>query len=196
MSQHLRDQWASLSPVVAAISTLWHVTDRPGFTIDPAHQPGGGNGEVGLYGAGLFVTPNPELWHYLWRPQSEAGVYAVEVDAPPSVVSWLGIPGDDRDQGFIAAKDLDQVTVRRVVPIAQAEAEANAEGYGFAMIAADAIEQGRICVIDHKEGWGNPMALCGRVTDGNPIKWTTTAWVKNGPITDRICPDCLGVLRA
>lgn len=193
MSEHLRDQWRKVAASFGG-ATLWHVTDRRDFTIDPEHQPGGGNGEVGIFGAGLFVTPNPELWHYLWRPMSSSGIYAAEIEAPASVVQTVGGPGDDRDQGFIGPSGLDQVTVKRVVPIEQAETEASLAGYGFAMIAADAIERTRICVIDHEAGWGNPMALCERVTDGNPIKWTTVAWVKRGPLTDRICPDCLGVL--
>lgn len=190
MSEHLREHWASLTKE-AASPTLWHVTDNPDFEVDHDHEPTGGNGEVGLFGKGLFVTPNPELWHYLWRPTTTSGIYAAEIDAP--AVDWLGGPGDDRDQGFI--EDLSQVVVRRVVPIQQAEAEANREGYGFAMIAADVIERSRICVIDHAAGWGNPEALCGRVTTGDPIKWTTVTWVKTGPLADRICPDCLEVLR-
>lgn len=189
MSGHLREQWASLTKTSSA--TLWHVTDNPNFEIDPEFTPGSDMGAV--YGKGLFLTTNPELWHYLWRPQSSAGVYAAEVRAPGA--QRLGMSDDDRDQFFVGPRDIAEAEVVRVVPIEQAEAQANRAGYGFALIAADAIKPSRICVVDHRKGWGNPTALCGGVTDGNPIKWTTTAWVKRGPISDRICPECMEALR-
>lgn len=189
MSQHLREVWGSLTKTAAP--TLWHVTDRPNFEIDPDFQPGGGNGEAGAFGKGLFLTPNPELWHYLWRPQGT--VYAAEVRAPG--VERLGYAGDDRDQFFVPADRLDQAEVVRVVPVRQAEQQARRQGYGFAMLAADVIDRSRICVVDHRQGWGNITALCGGVTNGNPIKWTTTEWVKTGPMASRVCPECMEALR-
>ena len=97
---------ASLQP-----RTLWHVTRNRNFVPDREFKPGGGNGEVGIFGAGLFLTPNPELWRYLWYPTGTA--YAAEITAPGAY--QVGMP--DRDQWFVEAKDFDSVKVKRIVPL-------------------------------------------------------------------------------
>lgn len=189
--EHLRKEWRK----IAASDPLWHVTTNARFTLDPDYAPQGGSGMGAVFGKGLFLTTNPELWRYLWRTDSYAPstMYAAEVSAPTA--QRLGSPDDDRDQWWVPAEDYDSVSVLRVVPIEQAEREARRRGHGFAMLAADAIDRSRICVVDHRQGWGNPTALCGGVTDGNPIKWTTTEWVKTGPMASRICPECMEALR-
>ena len=173
-------------PVTASLQprTLWHVTRNRNFVPDREFKPGGGNGEVGIFGAGLFLTPNPELWRYLWYPTGTA--YAAEITAPGAY--QVGMP--DRDQWFVEAKDFDSVKVKRIVPLDQAVKEALGQGYGFAMLALDAIERSRICIIDHQQGWGEPFALCDRVTDGNPLKWTTLTDALTGQLSNRLCEDC------
>lgn len=173
--------------------TMWHVTLQQEFTPDPEYAPQGGEGMGAVFGKGLFLTPNPELWSFLWRTDGVSGTqYAAEVDTSglsDSECYEVGMP--DRDQWWVPAKALAHVKVKRTVPIATAVSEARKKGYGFAMISRDAIQPTRLCIVDHKKGWGNPTALCRGVTDGNPLKWTTIHDAATGPLSGHICPECM-----
>ena len=190
---------AGAKVIAAKPPTLWHVTPKSTFVPRGDFKPGGGNGEVAVFGEGLFLTPNPELWAYLWGVQTYgglSGLHAAEID-----VSGLsdrecypvGMP--DRDQYFVPGPAVEKVKVKRTIPIKAAIRETNRKGFGFAMLSFDVIDRRRLCVVDHKQGWGEVVALCGGVTDGTPVKWTTVEDAKHGQLASRICPECMAALR-
>ena len=195
--KHLTAAWDGLAKTALTPRTWWHVTDDPQFAIDGGYQSMTGEDEFGTSSrrthGGLFLTPNPELWLYLWRYAPGKQMYAAEIkpDSAPRVLGLVG--GDDRDQAMLNEVEAAKATVVRVVPVEVAIKAARALGYGFALLMADAFGA-PIHVVDHKQGWGTSAALCGGFVGGEPIKWTTKDWVlTHAPqaLGDNLCPDCL-----
>ena len=204
--KHLTAAWDELAKTALTPRTWWHVTDDPQFAIDGGYQSMTGADEFGQSSrrdhGGLFITPNPELWLYLWRYAPGKRMYAAEIKpvyAPQMLGSMGG--GDDRDQAMLDQDEASQATVMRIVPVEVAIKAARAEGYGFAMLMADLDPGYPMHVVDHKQGWGSNEALCRAYVGGEPIKWTTKDWVLNHAAQayashpDGLCPDCLGKLK-
>ncbi len=189
---------------VAAGTTWWHVTDKARFEIDEVYAAKGAHPSDANFRhqPGLWITPNPELWHYLWRANSYGqSLYAAEIDVSGlregTDFHRMGQDDDDRDQWWMGPDAAAKAKVKRVVPVKTAEAEARRRGYAFALLSRDAIDDTRICVVDHRKGWGNEVALCGGVTFGEPIAWTTAkaAATKFAVQARNFCPECLAKIK-
>lgn len=179
---------------VTAASTLWHVTDRPVFVLDPAYRPNGDGGRFHV--PGLFLTDNPELWRMLWRPMGAA--WAVEIDHK-GLAKRLGTPTDDRDQWIVDAADFDKIEIVRTVPIGDAIDQARRKGKAFVLLAIDT-QDNQFHIPDSRMGFGTEQAMCGDgwITVDDRAKWTTREWVLNKMTPQyaaRTCPKCLAKLR-
>lgn len=204
--KHLTAAWDDLAKTATTPRTWWHVTDNPKFALDPAYKSMTGGGEdhdsVRRDRGGLFLTPNPELWLYLWRYRPGQRMYAAEIKpaSPPRMLGLIG-GGDDRDQAMLSEAEAARAEVVRVVPVEEAIRQARKDGFGFAMLMLDAVPGSRVThVVDHKRGFGSAEALCGGWGDGEPLKWTTKAWVLEHAQREygsyvTLCEECLGKLK-
>lgn len=97
-------------------STLYHLTDRSKFKLDPKFLPADNTFalEDRSGRSGIYLAPDVELWvhgHHYWRP------FVVELHVDPTVVNDTGVHGRWGGEIFIPSSSFSKIKVQRVIPI-------------------------------------------------------------------------------
>lgn len=121
---HLRSQWRTAALQREASGSLWHLTSKHRFALDPKHVPSDNAMSIRSREApGLFLTDSPERWvngyGYL-RP------YAVEISVPANALVGERWGGEE----FLPADRFDEARILRVIPL-DAYAREEYGGYGW-----------------------------------------------------------------
>jgi hypothetical protein len=116
--------------------TMYHLTDRAKFKLDPKKMPRDNSVSIEDRSgrAGIYLGKNVEGWvngYGYWRP------FVVEFDVDPSVKDDPGVHGRYGGEMFIPAASFDKLTIKRVIPL---DAHAREE-YGEYGWIEDALER-------------------------------------------------------